>query len=76
MSNADLMRQSQQLHDLKKELRRKNKVIKEAHRLLKKVVPSDQNLMIDWAVKSKNPVYTNAGSAYRVLDAALAYNEK
>jgi len=34
---------------------------------LEKVVPCNQNDMIDWAVKSKDSVYTNAGTAYRIL---------
>jgi len=43
----------------------------EAYRLLGKVVPGDQNSMINWAVKSKDSVYTNAGAAYRILGKAL-----
>jgi len=35
-------------------------------RLLAKVVPADQNKMIDWAVKSQDAVYTNAGAAFRI----------
>lgn len=41
--------------------------IKDAHRLLAKVVPADQNDMIRWAVKSGDATYTNAGAAYRGL---------
>jgi len=35
------------------------------------VVPSDQNAMIAWAVKSGNAVYTHAGAAYYSLIALL-----
>jgi len=39
----------------------------EAIRLLEKVVPEDKGKMIEWAVKSQDSVYTNAGAAYRIL---------
>jgi len=35
------------------------------------LVPANQNTMIEWAVKSSDPVYTNAGTAYYVLKEAL-----
>lgn len=38
----------------------------EVVRLLAKVVPEDQNKMIEWAVKSQDAVYTNAGAAFRI----------
>lgn len=38
----------------------------EVVRLLAKVVPEDQNRMIEWAVKSQDAVYTNAGAAFRI----------
>jgi len=41
---------------------------REACRLLGKVVPNDQNKMIQWAVRSGDSVYTNAGAAFRVLN--------
>lgn len=47
-------------------------LIKDARRLLAKVVPADQDDMIRWAVKSGDAVYTNAGAAYRNLVEALA----
>jgi hypothetical protein len=40
---------------------------REAHRLLGKVIPENQNDMIRWAVRSGDSVYTNAGAAFRVL---------
>lgn len=45
--------------------------IREAHRILGRVVPADQNDMIRWAVKSKDSVYTNAGVAFRILGEVL-----
>ena len=53
------------------ELKRVKSTIREAHRLLGKVVPADQNDMIQWAVRSEDPVYTNAGAAFRVLGEVL-----
>lgn len=41
--------------------------VEEVIRVLGKVVPNDQNAMIEWAVKSQDSVYTNAGAAYRLL---------
>ncbi|MBA7687339.1 hypothetical protein ES703_95800 [subsurface metagenome] len=38
----------------------------EVVRLLGKVVPADKNRMIEWAVKSQDSVYTNAGAAFRI----------
>ena len=43
-------------------------IIKEAHRILKKVVPENKDAMIEWAVKSQDSVYTNAGAAFCVLN--------
>jgi len=38
-----------------------------AYRTLGAVVPNKQNDMIDWAIKSKDSVYTRAGAAYYTL---------
>lgn len=50
--------------------------VRDARRLLGKVVPKDQNDMIKWAVKSGDSVYTNAGAAFRTLDKALRAYDK
>lgn len=54
--------------------------LREIVRLLGKVVPPSKNAMIDWAVKSQDSVYTNAGAAYRVsreyLDALESKSEQ
>ena len=47
------------------------KVVQEMVRLLGKVVPANQNAMIEWAVKSQDSVYTNAGATYFIGQAKL-----
>ena len=44
----------------------------EALRLLNVIMPSSKNHMIDWAVKSKDSVYTYAGAARETLRDSLA----
>ncbi len=51
---------------LQKIARDAEKGLAEVVRLLAKVVPEDQNRMIEWAVKSQDAVYTNAGAAFRI----------
>ena len=45
--------------------------VQEMVRLLGKVVPADQNSMIEWVVKSQDSVYTNTGAAYFIGQAKL-----
>jgi len=46
-------------------------IVEEMVRLLGKVVPANQDSMIEWAVKSQDSVYTNAGAAYWIGQAKL-----